>query len=32
MARPRAAVFGKDAYPDRDSKAAALLHSLETTP
>ena len=27
-ARPRATVFGKDAYPDLDSKAAALLHSV----
>jgi death on curing protein len=28
LARPRATAFGKDAYPDLDSKAAALLHSL----
>jgi death on curing protein len=27
-ARPRASAFGGDAYPDLDSKAAALLHSL----
>jgi death-on-curing protein len=27
-ARPRATAFGADAYPDLDSKAAALLHSL----
>jgi death on curing protein len=27
-ARPRASVFGKDAYPDLHLKAAALLHSL----
>jgi len=27
-ARPRATVFGGDAYPDLDAKAAALLHSL----
>jgi len=27
-ARPQATVFGADAYPDLDSKAAALLHSL----
>lgn len=26
--RPRATVFGEDAYPDLDTKAAALLHSL----
>jgi death-on-curing protein len=26
VARPQATVFGKDAYPDLDSKAAALLH------
>ena len=26
--RPRASVFGQDAYPDLFSKAAALLHSL----
>jgi death-on-curing protein len=28
LARPRASVFGQDAYPDLHSKAAALLHSL----
>jgi death-on-curing protein len=28
VARPRATVFGKDAYPDLDVKAAALLHSV----
>jgi death-on-curing protein len=28
LARPRAAVFGKDAYPSLDPRAAALLHSL----
>ena len=27
-ARPRATVFGQDAYPDLHLKAAALLHSL----
>jgi death-on-curing protein len=27
-ARPRASVFGEDAYPDLHVKAAALLHSL----
>ena len=27
-ARPQATVFGSDAYPDLDSKAAAWLHSL----
>ncbi len=27
-ARPRASVFGQDAYPDLHLKAAALLHSL----
>jgi death-on-curing protein len=27
-ARPQATAFGSDAYPDPDSKAAALLHSL----
>jgi death-on-curing protein len=26
--RPEATAFGSDAYPDLDSKAAALLHSL----
>jgi death-on-curing protein len=29
-ARPRATVFGADAYADLDSKAAALLHSIVT--
>ncbi|MGH3518621.1 MAG: type II toxin-antitoxin system death-on-curing family toxin [Haloechinothrix sp.] len=28
VARPAAAVFGQDAYPDLLTKAAALLHSL----
>ncbi|WP_018635295.1 type II toxin-antitoxin system death-on-curing family toxin [Parafrankia elaeagni] len=28
LARPRATVFGRDAYPAPDGKAAALLHSL----
>jgi death-on-curing protein len=28
LARPRASVFGRDAYPDLHVKAAALLHSL----
>lgn len=28
LARPRATVFGQDAYPDLYTKAAALLHSL----
>lgn len=28
LARPRASVFGQDAYPDLHAKAAALLHSL----
>jgi death on curing protein len=28
VARPRTTVFGKDAYPDLDAKAAALLHSV----
>jgi death-on-curing protein len=27
-ARPAASTFGRDAYPDLDAKAAALLHSL----
>jgi death on curing protein len=27
-ARPQAKAFGKDAYPDLDAKAAALLHSV----
>lgn len=29
-ARPRSSVFGADAYPDLDAKAAALLHSIVT--
>jgi death-on-curing protein len=29
-ARPQASVYGSDAYPDLDSKAAALLHSIVT--
>jgi death on curing protein len=28
LARPRASVFGQDAYPDLHLKAASLLHSL----
>ncbi len=28
VARPRATVFGEEAYPDLHAKAAALLHSL----
>ena len=28
LARPQATAFGKDAYPDLDVKAAALLHSV----
>jgi death-on-curing protein len=28
LARPRASVFGEDAYPSLNEKAAALLHSL----
>jgi death-on-curing protein len=28
LARPQATAFGKDAYPDLDTKAAALLHSV----
>ena len=28
LVRPRARAFGKDAYPDLDAKAAALLHSI----
>jgi death on curing protein len=28
LARPQATAFGKDAYPDPDAKAAALLHSI----
>jgi death on curing protein len=30
VARTRASVFGDEAYPDLDSKAAALLHSIVT--
>ncbi|HEX5013076.1 MAG TPA: type II toxin-antitoxin system death-on-curing family toxin [Candidatus Limnocylindrales bacterium] len=30
-ARPQATVFGADAYPDLDHKAAALLHSIVTS-
>lgn len=30
LARPKATVFGQDAYPDLHVKAAALLHSLCT--
>jgi death on curing protein len=30
VARTRASVFGADAYPDLDAKAAALLHSIVT--
>jgi death on curing protein len=28
LARPQATAFGKDAYPDLHTKAAALLHSI----
>ncbi|MGN6333358.1 MAG: type II toxin-antitoxin system death-on-curing family toxin [Motilibacteraceae bacterium] len=28
LARPRATVFGKEAYPDLHEKAAALMHSV----
>ena len=28
LARPQATAFGKDAYPDLEAKAAALLHSV----
>jgi len=28
LARPRTTVFGQDAYPDLETKAAALMHSL----
>ena len=28
LARPQATAFGKDAYPDLDAKAAAVLHSI----
>ena len=30
VARTRATVYGEDAYPDLDTKAAALLHSIVT--
>ena len=30
LGRPRATVFGEDAYPDVHTKAAALMHSLGT--
>ncbi|HET6624886.1 MAG TPA: type II toxin-antitoxin system death-on-curing family toxin [Nocardioidaceae bacterium] len=30
LARPKASVFGEDAYPGLNGKAAALLHSLIT--
>jgi len=30
VARPRASVYGEDAYPDLHAKAAALLHSIVT--
>jgi death-on-curing protein len=30
VARTRATVYGEEAYPDLDSKAAALLHSIVT--
>ena len=30
VARTRASVYGQDAYPDLDTKAAALLHSIVT--
>ena len=30
VARPQASVFGDDAYPDLNRKAAALLHSVVT--
>ena len=30
-ARPRSSVYGTDAYPDLDTKAAALLHSIVTS-
>jgi death-on-curing protein len=31
VVRPRATVFGEDAYPALDQKAAALLHSIVTS-
>jgi death-on-curing protein len=30
VGRPRASVYGADAYPNLDTKAAALLHSIVT--
>lgn len=30
VARTRASIYGEDAYPDLDTKAAALLHSIVT--
>lgn len=30
VARTRASIYGEDAYPDIDTKAAALLHSIVT--
>ncbi len=30
LARPKASIFGEDAYPGLNGKAAALLHSLVT--
>lgn len=30
VARTRASIYGEDAYPDLETKAAALLHSLVT--
>lgn len=30
-ARPRSSIYGIDAYPDLDTKAAALLHSIVTS-
>ena len=32
LARPQATAFGKDAYPDLNAKAAALLHSIARNP
>ena len=32
LARPQATAFGKDAYPDLEAKAAALLHSIARNP
>lgn len=32
VARPRASAFGEDAYPDLETKAAALLQSLARNP